>query len=317
MNREDFVQRYEATWRRTELILKRLEVGRRFEHELAELPRLYRRCCQHLALARQRQFDGFLEARLHDLVLRGYHQLYRRRQRPSVFSIVRFLAADFPRRVRAEARLFWLATALFYLPGVAMSTLVLSDPGAIHSLLDGSQLDRFEEMYRAAPQEERGSGADFEMFGAYVANNVGIAFRTFAGGIFCGVGSIFFLVFNGLYLGAVFSHLVNVGGADNLLAFVVTHGSLELTALVIAGAAGLRLGVAILAPGQLERIEALRRAGRCAGELVTGAAAMLLLAAFVEAFWSSVAWASNPVKVAVGSVAWILVGGYLALGGRR
>ncbi len=316
MNRDEFVRRHEPTWRRIEDLLDRLESRRRYEHELAELPALYRRCCHHLALVRRRHYDYGLETRLNRIALRGYHQLYRQR-RIAPMRAVRFLAVDFPRLVRAHAGFFWLATALFYGPGLAMAIMVLDQPDSVYALLDAEQLAQFEEMYRAKPTEERGSESDFEMFGFYVLNNVGIAFRTFAGGLFAGLGTLFFLVFNGLYLGAVFAHLTHLGVADNLLSFVVGHGSFELTALVIAGVAGLRLGAAVVAPGRRNRGEALRLAGPVCVQLVLGVAAMLIAAAFIEAFWSSTAWISATGKQVIGGMLWILVASYLGFGGRR
>ena len=316
MNRDQFVHQNEPTWQRTEDLLGRLESRRRFEHELAELPELYRRCCHHLALARQRHYDTPLEERLNRIALRGYHQLYRQR-RFSPAAVLRFVAVGFPRLVRAHASLFWLATVLFYGPGIAMGLLVLDDPDSIYSLLSAEEVQQFEDMYRSTRTEERAATTDFSMFGFYIFHNISIAFRTFASGLLAGVGTIFFLVFNGLFLGAVFAHLVHAGVAQNLLVFVVAHGALELTALVIAGVAGLRLGAAVVAPGRLPRSEALRQAARVGVQLILGAAVMLAAAAFVEAYWSSTASVTPTGKLAVGAVAWIVVIAYLALGGKR
>ena len=315
MNREEFVRRHAGTWDQVEKLLDLLESGHHGEHELAHLPALYRRTCHHLALARQRCYGAGLEARLNRIALRGYHQLYRGR-RISLASIERFFAVEFPRLVRANAALFWLATALFYGPGLAMGALVLNEPEAIYSLLDPETVQEFEEMYRTRPAEERGAATDFKMFGFYIWNNISIAFRTFASGLIAGVGTLFFLVFNGLFLGAVLAHQVNVGSAIHLVSFVITHGAFELTALVISGVAGLRLGTALIAPGRFTRGEALRRTAPECAQLVLGVAAMLVVAAFLEAFWSSTVWAPPAGKLATGAVAWSLVVLYLGLVGR-
>ncbi|MEM8930804.1 MAG: stage II sporulation protein M, partial [Acidobacteriota bacterium] len=171
MNRDEFEARHEETWEHTESLLDRLEARRRFEHELADLPHLYRQCCHHLALARQRHYGAALEARLNRIAIRGYHQLYRRRGF-SVDRILRFLARGFPRLVRAHAGTFWLATALFYGPGIVMGLYVLDDPDAVFTLLGSQQLAEMEEMYRTAPSEERAASDDFTMFGFYIYNNI-------------------------------------------------------------------------------------------------------------------------------------------------
>src|SRR5690606_35079700 len=90
----------------------------------------------------------------------------------------------------------------------------------------------------------------------------------------------------------------------------------ELTAIVIAGAAGLRLGLALLAPGRLRRVDALVEAGRVGARLCLGILAMLVFAAFVEAFWSSTGSIPAAVKYGVGGLLWALVLGWLAFGGR-
>lgn len=316
MNRDEFVRRNEAVWVQVEDLLDRLDEGRRIEHELAELPALYRRCCHHLALARQRHYDAEVEGRLHRIALRGYDRLYRRRS-GGLRVLSRFLGADFPRLVRRYAGTFWLATILFYGPGVAMGWLVLEEPDTVYSLMDPDQVEQFEDMYREAPESDRGADLDFEMFGFYILNNVSIALRTFASGVLLGIGTIFILTFNGIYLGAVFAHLANEGIAGNLLTFVITHGAFELTAIVLAGVGGLRMGAAIVSPGRMRRVDSLRAAAPDALSIALGAAFFLLLAAFLEAFWSGASWASPQTKIMIGTLAWCSVAAYLSLGGRR
>lgn len=314
MNQDHFVAQNEASWNRIEHLLGRLEESRTWDVDDAELPALYRRCCQHLAIARQRQYGADVEERLHEIALRGYRQLYGQRQ--GSWRRIVFMLLDFPVMVRAHAGLFWLSTALFYLPAVAMMLLVLDEPETVYSLLTHEQVSQFEEMYRVRPSEERGAGADFVMFGFYIFNNISIAFRSFASGLLLGVGTLFVLTFNGLYLGAVMAHLIHQQSAVNLTSFVVTHGAFELTALVIAGAAGLRLGGAIVAPGRHTRLRALRHAGLDGAVLISGATLLLFVAAFVEAFWSSSAWVPPAGKYASGAVAWGLVIYYLGWVGR-
>ncbi|MEM8933083.1 MAG: stage II sporulation protein M, partial [Acidobacteriota bacterium] len=89
-----------------------------------------------------------------------------------------------------------------------------------------------------------------------------------------------------------------------------------LTALVISGVAGLRLGAAVVAPGRRSRAEALRHAAPDCFGLITGVAVMLLIAAFIEAFWSSMAWIGSDRKMLVGAFAWIGVALYLGFAGR-
>ena len=154
------------------------------------------------------------------------------------------------------------------------------------------------------------------MFGYYIYNNIGIAFRTFAGGLLLGVGALVAMLFNGSFFGAAAGHLTLAGAAQPFFTFVIAHGAPELTAIFLAGGAGLRMGWAVLAPGSWRRVDALRRAaGECL-PVMYGVFALLVLAAFIEAFWSSRELAPQ-IKYGVGAACWALLALYLLFAGRR
>jgi uncharacterized membrane protein SpoIIM required for sporulation len=117
-------------------------------------------------------------------------------------------------------------------------------------------------------------------------NNIQVAFLAFAGGVLFGLGTVYVLVSNGLMLGSVLGAAQFYAVGPLLWSFISPHGFLELTCIVIAGAAGLMLGDALLRPGLLLRREALARAARRAVELVVGAAPILVVAGLIEGFVS-------------------------------
>jgi uncharacterized membrane protein SpoIIM required for sporulation len=165
---------------------------------------------------------------------------------------------------------------------------------------------------------KRDSEDDVAMFGFYIFNNIRIGFQTFAGGLAFGLGAVFYLLFNGVHIGTVTGYLIYAGLARNFFSFVAGHGAFELTAIVLCGAAGLRLGWGLISPGQLRRVDALRAAAVQAVPLVAGAALMLVVAAGIEAFWSPRTEIPAAVKYAVGAALWGLVLAYfLIMGGRR
>lgn len=231
------------------------------------------------------------------------------------------MLSGFPRLVREEWRHVVVASLLFYLSLLGMAALVLAFPELIYSLVSASQIEQMEAMYDPAARRlgefgTRSSGEDWVMFGYYVMNNIGIAFQTFAGGLLFGLGTLFYLLFNGLMIGAVAGHLTGIGYHQPFWSFVIGHGAFELTAITLAGAAGLKLAAALIAPGRFTRGEALRMAAARAVRLVAGATLMLLIAAFVEAYWSSMTFTSPQVKYAVGALLWLLVGLYFTFCGR-
>jgi uncharacterized membrane protein SpoIIM required for sporulation len=284
----------------------------------AEMPSRFRRICQHLALAAQRRYSADLVDRLNRLALRGHHALYANRRRESQ-QVLDFVLAGFPRLVRQEWRLVAAAALLFFGPLVGLMALLQFFPDFVHYLLSPRQIAGFHEMYDPANRRlgMREADTSMLMFGYYIWNNVRIGFQTFAGGMLAGVGSAFFLGANGVILGAVSGYLTQAGYGETFWSFVAGHSSLELLAIVLSGAAGLKLGLAIISPGNLSRKAALVAAARPAVRIMYGAAVMFLAAAFVEAFWSPVTEVGFSTKVMAGIAGWIVLLAYFALGGRR
>jgi len=329
MRQAAFEERHAEAWSRFERWLdarrrpKRAGGGRAAPAEPAgladaEVPRAYRQLCHHLALARDRAYSPDLVDRLNELALRGHHVLYgargHRRGR-----LAQFFLDEFPRRVRAEWRLVAIAAAAFFGPVLAIAAALQLHPDFVHYLLAPHTLAQIEEMYDPANPRlgMREADTNVMMFAFYVWNNVKIGFQCFATGLAFGLGSLFYLVSNGVQIGAVAGHLTQAGFGAPFWSFVSGHSALELVAIVLSGAAGLKLGAALIAPGRLSRRAALVAAARGAIRLVYGAAAMFLAAAFVEAFWSPLTAFPPASKYAVGAVLWALVLGYFALAGRR
>jgi uncharacterized membrane protein SpoIIM required for sporulation len=186
-------------------------------------------------------------------------------------------------------------------------------------VVDASQVREFEQMYDPSRRTigfERDGASDFLMFGYYIRHNIGIGFQTFAGGMLAGVGSLVILAFNGIAIGAVAGHLTRIGYAETFWSFVCGHGAFELTAIVLCGMAGLMLGRALVAPGNLRRSEALRQQARLSVRIIYGATLFLVLAALLEAFWSSSRSIPAEAKYAVATLLWGGVALYFLRAGR-
>lgn len=320
MKQSLFESRHQPQWQAFAEQLKQLEQGQAKSSDVADFPHQYRRLCQHLALAQERGYSSYLVDPLQQLALRGHQQLYRHRSQLAA-NILSFVLADFPRLVREQWRFVLTASLLFFgsLAGIAL--LVFLFPDLIYSIVSPQQVAEMQSMYdpdasRLGRAAERASSEDWMMFGYYVMHNIGIAFQTFAAGLLFGLGSVFFLIFNGLVIGAVSGHLTEIGYGQTFWSFVIGHGAFELTAIALAGAAGLQLGWALIAPGYLTRGESLRLAAHKSVQMMCGVMVFLLIAAFIEAYWSSTTGIAPWVKYLVGAALWLLVIAYLSLAGR-
>lgn len=286
-----------------------------------DLPNLYLQICTHYSIAKERSYSPKLVSMLHDKVHRGHLLLYKSKGRVW-WRAIEFILSRFPYQVRRHYKHFWLAAGMFYIPAILMGIACYLNGELIYSIMPEHMVQNMEDMYDPSSRvlgrtPDRESDTDFMMFGHYIMNNVSIGFRCFAMGILLGIGTIVMLLYNGIAIGGVAGYLTQLGFIDTFWPFVSGHGSFELTAIVICGAAGLRLAEPIIAPGRLSRAEALIVAGRDSVELVLGAAIMLVVAAFIEAFWSSSTYVNIELKYAVALFLWILVLSYLIWAGKK
>ncbi len=324
MKQRSFEAKYDARWRSFESTLQELEKvtlikPRASKIHCSDFPDQYRTLCQDLALAKTRNYSPQLVDRLNLLALRAHQQLYARRL-PLGNLIHQFLVGDFPRNVRREWRFVLAAIILFWGSALVAFAFTMLFPELIHSVMDPHSLSAMETAYDPGSERigtDRAAATDVYMFGFYIQNNIGVGFRTFASGIFAGIGSCFFLLFNGVMLGSISAHMTHLVYTDTFFSFVIGHGSVELTAIVLSGAAGLKIGYSLIAPGPVPRKEALRRAALESMSLIYGVIVLLVLAAGIEAFWSSKGTLPSSVKFGVGAMAWLAVFVYFAFVGRR
>jgi len=313
---------YQSEWQELETLLqgffavrpKRASAARQGERIAA----LYRRVCEQLALARARAYPAYMLDRLERLTADAHQAIYQR-QEFGVAAVRHFIAVELPQTVRSHGAHVLLSAALLTLPMLIIGLLVYERPDLILSVVDARTAASFEQMYSPSAESIgrlRDANTDWMMFGYYIMHNIGISFQCFAGGLLAGVGSIFFLIYNGAMIGAVGGYLTERGLGATFYAFVATHSAFELTAIVLAGAAGLRLGQGLLFPGRRRRLDSLVLAARRCTVLLYGSTAMLVTAATIEAFWSSARWLPAGIKYSVAAVCWLAVLGYLTLQGR-
>jgi uncharacterized membrane protein SpoIIM required for sporulation len=316
---ESFVARRRADWTELEGLLAALRQRGEKKlpaRELARLPLLYRDVCADLARAEAARYGAPLVAYLQGLTATAHGALYARPARAAVLPRLRSAAVAFPRAFRARPVAMALAFALFFGPFFFGLLAALHEPAFAFRIVPEAQLRPLSEAYAQGFDAGRAAGEDAMMAGFYVDNNVGIALRCFALGIFGGLGSAFFLVQNGLSIGAILGYVASQGAGANIVTFVVGHGTLELGAVVIAGGAGLSLGWSVVAPGERTRLASLQAEARHVLVLVLGASVMLFMAAAIEAFWSASSVPST-VKRAVGVLLFCVVVSYLGFAGRR
>jgi len=289
------------------------------EFEAQKFPEYYRLLCHHLSLARSRHYSPLLVERLEKLVIHA-HQLFYKRKSHLLSSVLIYFTSGFAKSVRNEWRWVLLSGVLFFGALFAMLITLQSYPDMVYTVIPAEQLAQMESMYDPSQEKigrDRNAGTDFQMFGFYIFNNTGIGLKTFASGLLLGVGTVMTLLFNGLTIGSVAGYLTYIGYGATFWPFVSGHSALELSAIVLSGAAGFKLGFSIISPGRKSRLLSLRDNAKQAVFMMYGVATMFIMAAFVEAYWSSMSDVPSLIKYSVGIANWVVLIAYFSLAGRR
>ncbi|MDR3222071.1 MAG: stage II sporulation protein M [Candidatus Accumulibacter sp.] len=285
-----------------------------------DLASSYRRLCHDLSLARDRRYSSALVDVLQQRVLAAHQRVYGAR-RALRGHWLEFLTGGLPRLARREWRFVLASAALFFVPLLLALWLLQIYPDGVYYLMSPEQVARFEAMYasdaaRIGRPPAREASGQLSALAFYISHNVRIDFQCFAGGIVFGLGSVFFLCFNGLMIGAAAGYLTHLGFIETFWGFVAGHSAPELIGVVLSGASGLRIGYALIAPGRLRRLDALKESARDAVRLLYGAALLTFGAAFIEALWSSSRALPFGLKIGAGIALWCGLLLYFLLAGR-
>ena len=290
-----YIAVHQASWDRLAHLTAKARRGvRRLEPgELDELVALYQRTSTHLSHARTNFRNTALTTRLTRLVAGASGVIYGKRAR-TLSGLAEFFRTTFPAAVWDARRFVVVAALLTFLPVAAIGVWIANSDAA----LEASAPDALREAYINEDFESYYSSAPAGQFATEVTvNNIQVSIFAFAAGIALCVGTAFILVFNGANLGVALGLFAAAGEQPKFWGLILPHGLLELTAVVIAGAAGLRLGWAIIAPGDRRRTEALADAGRRAVVIILGLVAAFITAGIIEGF---VTGSSLPTAVRVG-----------------
>ncbi len=303
---KNFLETRLEKWKRLEELTARVSRYRLKNlsgEEVREFGRLYRRTAADLAIAREEVRDQRLVNYLNYLVARAHGAIYR--SESSGFAVfVTFFRSEFPAVFRQTFKYTLTSFLIFMIPFAFAFALSFLDDGFADRL--APQLKRMiiahenwtEAVNSANPVEST----------LIQTNNIQVTFIAFAGGVLAGLGTVYVVASNGLLIGLVMGLCFRYRFWD-IPIFVSAHGVIELTAIFIAGGAGLLIGKALLMPGDLRRIDALTTNGLLAIKLILGTIPMLVIAGLIEGFISP-AHISPVYKYAVSIVSAIVLATY-------
>jgi uncharacterized membrane protein SpoIIM required for sporulation len=279
---DSYIGQHRAEWTRLEQATS--GGGRRSKArsgtEISELVRLYLRASSHLAEVQTRYRDPALEDYLNALVARAHATIYSTEAR-SLGSMAEMFGNSYRRALRRTAPFILMVAALFGILILATDLWVATSPEARAGLLPPAAREAIRRAGSGTVQADAPAAA---LSTFILQNNVQVAFLSFALGVTLGAGTIYVVVENAVFIGLLAGGFQAAGEAATFWALVLPHGFLELIAICIAAGAGLRMGWAVIEPGDRPRVTALGEEARDAVLVVVGVIPAFVLAATIEGF---------------------------------
>lgn len=318
MTQATFVERRTPAWSELDALL--IRAGRRGlrrlqPEDVEQIGRLYRAVTSDLAYAEGRGYNARLTLYLNRLVARAHAYVYGGAATTGWERFALFYTQTFPREFRRSFAFIAICTALTVVSAVVAYVLVRVHPGAAYAILPDQLIPAQIKKSLHDSNFAFDPSSSPAMATAIITNNVKVAIFAFAGCVTLGLLTLYIIIFNGLMLGGVGALFTSAGFGPDYWATVAPHGVIELTAIQIAGAAGLLISAGILAPGRLRRRDAIAAAARRAGVLIAGVASMLLVAGTIEGFFSPLRLPASD-RIAVGVVTAVLLVAYFSFAGR-
>jgi len=292
-------------WDRLATLLARTDqngLARLSRSELQELALLYRQVAADLSVLRQDATARTYAEHVNQLLARSHHIIYSRRK-TSFTTLFRFLRDEYPAIFQRNLRFVAASLLISVAWGVLGAALTNARPEFMRHYLGPQMIATMErhEMWTKSIVTVAPMASSTIM-----TNNLSVSFVTFAGGIAFGLGTFLALYVNGMMLGVIGAACHQYGMSLALWSFVAPHGSLELPAILIAGAAGFRLGYSMLFPGSLRWSDSVAQGGIEATRLVSGVIPMLIVAGTLEGFFSP-SYAPVALKFSVGGLLFVLL----------
>lgn len=302
-----------GTWQRLQSLSRR-QSDKHNEpvEEVMEIVQGSRELARDLSLARSVLPNSKIRSYLEALSIQLHDAIYKK---PLAFghTLKRMYRDEVPAVMRELRGVTLIAAALFIGSGIAGWLLVDTYPETVSLIASEGMLETVhsgelwtDDLYGIAPHSLS--------FGIAL-NNIMVSLFAFALGAFYGLGTIYIISMNGFMLGAIFSYTYRYDLAGRLFEFVVAHGVVELSVIVLAGAAGVRIGEALVRPGDCSRIESFRHAVSNAAKLLYVVVPFLVGAGVIEGYISPdhsyPLYARVTIGLGYGVLLWVVLTGDL------
>lgn len=312
MDVKQFIKKHREDWKQLEQLAAVLSKRKRSitGTEIRQFHRLYQKAAQNLSYSQTYFPQEEVTPYLNSLVSKS-HNLFYKDQVSSLKQVRDFFSTKFIGLLLEQWKFVVIAMILFTLGGIGSFVAVVNEPLSIYSILPA-------EMARGVDPEGlgKGGGAAIDsslMSAAIMTNNIRVAILAFAGGISFGLITVYLLITNGILIGALAALFWNHGKSYDFWAFIVPHGMIELTAIFIAGGAGLLMGYKLFVPGSYSRPYQLKIQAKRSVQLLLGTIPLFVIAGIIEGFITPAAISLEAKYIVafltvIGLILYILIG---------
>ncbi|NPV91977.1 MAG: stage II sporulation protein M [Firmicutes bacterium] len=306
-----FIREHKEDWSSLEDLLSRFHKQKHTisAQDIDLLTRLYRRSSTHLAYLRTYYPEDSATSYLNDLVTRAHHIVYRE-EYTSGHQLSHFFKSYFPSLIQKRGLFIGFAFLLFLVGALSGFLAIYYDPLNLYVVLP-------PEIAEGVSPDRLGEGHEFishpVISAAIMTNNIRVAILAFVGGVTFGTFSFYLLLDNGLMLGALAAVFWRAGKLYPFFAYILPHGIIELTAIFIAGGAGLYMGYHMLVPGPYPWKHQFLRSARESAQLLLGTFPLFVIAAVIEGYITPSSLTLG-AKYSVAAVTLILLAAYYRYG---
>jgi len=291
MREAAFVKQNYQRWQEFEGMLKD-------EHHAPpdQLADLFIQVTDDLSFARTQYPDSETAIYLNSLASKIHLKIYKNKKEDKK-RFITFWKTELPLLFGSAHKQLFYAFSIFAIAMLIGIVSVNNDDTFVRMILGDAYVNMtLENIKNGNPLAVYGSSGQADMFFMITLNNVRVSFITFAAGIFASLGTGYFLFSNGLMVGAFTTFLAKEDELLDSLSVIMLHGTLELSAIVIAGAAGFVMGNSILFPGTYSRLESFKRGAKKGLKIVMGLVPIFIMAGFIESFITRYTFMPWPIK---------------------
>ena len=256
------------------------------EQTPTEISEMYLDLSSDLAFAQSHYPNAEITSYLNDLTLKLHNVVYKEKHE-NWRRIITFWTREVPEIIWRERRSLLISLIVFLVSVAIGAFSTMHDDNFVRLIMGDEYVDMtIENINKGKPMDVYANDLETASFAGIMFNNVRVSFLAFAFGIFTSLAVGYFLFSNGVMIGSFFAFLYSQGVFAQSWPTVMLHGTLELSAIVIAGGAGIAFGNGWLFPGSYSRLTSLKLSAKRGLKIIIGTIPVFVLAAFIEGFFS-------------------------------